>query len=202
MSTVSIKRAIDQFCSAVDGATQDLNSGGCGAFAYILGHQLDQLADKGMIAGYRIRVGMFPHSSDVCPFELNIEDIANSVRVREPITSWWDNGVTFDHIVTEVGLKENQRSLIVDSENIVRSPDRWCEGTCSRIVESTVNTVLTQGSMPLPHLHSIVRKRRGWNSVFDRRQLSTVAKLSKTYLSKPFDLNPVSVAWWEWVTDF
>jgi len=137
----------------------DINYGGCGAMAAIIGNILQ---DR-----YEIRVAIRPSVYDSSNLDaLTFDDIREQVRNNcdnESISNWNDYGVSFGHMWVE--FKHRNRWYAIDSGNCV--PHKKFEDYREKYNEY----------MTLEDVKILGDNFDGWNTHFDRSQLPKIKRI-------------------------
>jgi len=137
----------------------DINYGGCGAMAAIIGNVLQ---DR-----YEIRVAISPSSMSSNNLgALTFDDIREQVRDNcdnEGINNWHAYGVGFGHLWVE--FKYRNKWYAIDSGNCV--PHKKFEGYRKKYNEY----------MTLEDVNILGDNADGWNREFDRSQLPKIKKI-------------------------
>lgn len=146
MSNIT-KKQILKICKTINKQVENINCGGCGVFAYLMGTALNKFDN----CNTRVRVVSYSNKPK--------KDLNSLVPENRNETSEWNrNGVYFNHIVLEVTL--NNKVFNIDSNGIYKDD----------------NDTLIDGSIPVHFIKRIVSGRRGWNSWFDRTDIPLIAK--------------------------
>lgn len=178
MHTIT-KDEVLQFVAHASKDIVNLNCGGCGVFAYVAGSVLNKFHN----CEARFKVVTWGEKS-------KNTDIHTLVPKKDKhnIDSWYNNGMSFPHILIEVNLK-GEKPFIIDSDGL-----------------SEMTTY--KGSVPIRHLRGLVRKPKGWNDDFRRSQTSKIMININDYFKKHpirkhtrklstygWDLKPIHYAW-------
>lgn len=155
-----IEEMLAEIGERVESLDSDVNSGGCGIYAYELLKRLSKNGIDGKIVVY--------HSTWDTPTDWNITNVENNLRKRRigisNMFNWYDNfNVTgFAHIKVEVDNKvfDSEESVDIEESNIWNTFYKRMEGYLS-----------------LDALAKINRMRSNWNPTFDRKFVPKIRKI-------------------------
>lgn len=155
-----IEAMLTEIGDSVERLDSDVNSGGCGIYAYEMLKRLSKNGILGKIVVY--------HEIWSTPTDWNVANVENNLRKRRigvsNMFNWFDNfNVTgFAHIKVEIDNK------VFDSVEIVDSEESNIWNTFYKRME---------GYLSLDALAKINRNRSNWNPTFNRKFVPKIRKI-------------------------
>jgi len=151
---------IRDFLSDYDENYDYINWGGCAVSAVLLAEALTSFVDELKIVVY----------DDNCsnPQKVNINEMRNYIS-RNTLPEWNELGIYFGHVWVE--FKWKGRWYAIDSDGLKSRKEmyeRW--------------GVPLSGALSFKEMKELADSSRGWNSMFDRKQIPSMKKFVKKNL--------------------
>lgn len=150
---------LNALAAEVRESTSDLNSGGCGVFAAMVGKALIQ---KGIPAScfacYDTVWDDMRHAGNVDEARANVSDPAD-------LYEWNDNDVSLSHVGVE--FVANGETLWYDSNGVVKPSRSFTRGTW----------IVQDGRFTVEEMEAMAERPHNWNDWFDRSQIPDIQHL-------------------------
>lgn len=161
------KKQILKMCQVINNQIEDINNGGCGVFAYLMGTALNKFEN----CEARVRVVNYWDKPET---EIN----SLVPKDKSDPKNWHENGVHFNHIILEVKL--NNKVFLIDSEGLYEDSDR-----------------IIKGSIPVHFIKRVVSGPKGWNVWFNRNHIPHMAKLIRKFVKELGEgVSSLSISGW------
>jgi hypothetical protein len=155
-------QALAAISDEVENNIAEVNAGGCGVFAGIIGQHLE-------------RIGL------VCDVATQIHEWGKPAKaVRKTLDTsnataqmWWDNGLDGAHLVLRFKIGNEVHMYDALGVNNSEIFERWLLSRNDFGLGLTVQETVIMSS-----------KKRGWNSRFDRSQIPAIQEIADTHLSE------------------
>lgn len=138
----------------------NINCGGCGVYAYLVGKQLEKL-DKNIKVEAITNVDIF--GDEISPM-----DALDYIKDETDIFEWVDNGVSFGHIALCIVI-DDKSPIVFDTDHI---------GTGHYRFEQTESIDFEFGNgFTMEQLKPLVESAKGWNESFDRDDIPYIEQM-------------------------
>ena len=161
------KKQILKMCKVINNQIEDINFGGCGVFAYLMGTALNKFEN----CEARVRIVNYRNKPK--------KEINSLVpKDKSDPTNWNKKGVRFNHIILEIKL--NGKVFLIDSNGLYEDSDK-----------------IIEGSIPVHFIKRVVSRPKGWNDWFDRNLIPHMAKLIRKFTKELGEgVSSLSVSGW------
>lgn len=163
---MNIVTKLDQLGVEVLRRYPDINSGGCCVYAAMIVAALHKhkIKAQGIVASWNAERMNYAGAS--------IDTIRHYI-VKNTLTEWEDNGISFSHVGVEFEYK-----------GLIRKTKRHYDTSGVRPAGKMLDSMpIYKGRLDLNELRTLAGRKDGWNSTFDRKQIPALRTFVKNFLA-------------------